>query len=73
MGSKCLKDTNRWVHFQVQLEWLLKHRVRLMEWVVQWQHGLSPTVTYWIIAAAINPFAKFYCVTLVVLQHHDIA
>jgi hypothetical protein len=23
MGSKCLKDTNRWAHFQAQLEWLL--------------------------------------------------
>jgi hypothetical protein len=35
MGSKCPKDKNHWAHFQAQLEWLLKHRVRLMEWVVQ--------------------------------------
>jgi hypothetical protein len=72
MGSKCPKDTNRWVHFQAQLEWLLKHRVRLMEWVVQRQHGSSPTVTYWIIAATINPLAKFCCATLIVLQHRNI-
>jgi hypothetical protein len=34
MASKCPKDTNCWAHFQAQLDWLLKHRVRLMEWVV---------------------------------------
>jgi hypothetical protein len=67
MGSKCPKDTNRWAHFQAQLEWLLKQHIRLMEWVVQWQHGSSPTVTYWIIAAVINPLAKFCCATLIVL------
>ncbi len=29
-------------------------------------------VMYWIIAVAINPLAKFCCVTLIVLQHRDI-
>jgi len=72
MGSKCPKDTNRWAHFQAHLEWLLKHRVWLMEWVVQQQHGLSPTVTYWIITPAINALAKFYCATFIVLQHRNI-
>jgi hypothetical protein len=37
MGSKCPKDPNRWAHFQGQLRWLLTHRVRLMQWVVDRQ------------------------------------
>jgi hypothetical protein len=72
MGSKCPKDTNRWAHFQGQLLWLLTHRVRLMQWVVDRQPASSPSVAYWIIAAAINPQAKACKVTIVNLQKHDI-
>jgi hypothetical protein len=72
MSSKCLKDTRRWAHFQGQLLWLLTHRVRLMQWVVDRQPASPPPVAYWIIAAAINPLAKACNVTIVNLQKHDI-
>jgi hypothetical protein len=72
MASKCPEDTNRWAHFQGQLLWLLTHRVRLILWVVDRQPASSPSVAYWIIAAAINPLAKACNVTIVNLQKHDI-
>jgi hypothetical protein len=73
MGSKCPKDTSRWAHFQAQLEWLLQRRVQFIEWVEKRQPDSAPTTAFWIIVAAINPFAKACCETLVVLQHRDIA
>jgi hypothetical protein len=63
-SSKCPKDTNCWAHFQGQLQWLLTHHIKLLEWIEQWQHTSSPTVKYWIIACAINPLAKACTVKL---------
>jgi len=72
MGSKCPKDTNRWAHFQGQMQWLLTHRARLWQWVVDKQPASSPSDEYWIIAAAINPLAKSCNVMLVSLQKRDL-
>lgn len=70
MRSKCPKDTNRWAHFQAQLQWLLGHRVRLTQWAAD-RPNLSPPATYWVIAAGINPLAKACNGTLITLQHRD--
>ncbi|CAK9866324.1 unnamed protein product [Sphagnum jensenii] len=72
MGNKCPKDTNRWAHFQDQLQWLLTHRIKLLEWIEQRQHASSPTVEYWIITCAINPLVKVCNVTLVNLQQRNL-
>lgn len=72
MGSKCPKDTNRWAHFQGQLQWLLNHRVRLMQWIREREPASSPSVPYWIVAASINPLAKACNVTFVILQKRDL-
>ncbi len=54
------------------MQWLLTHRIKLLEWIEQQQHASSPTVEYWIIACAINPFAKACNVTLVNLQQRNL-
>jgi hypothetical protein len=72
MGNKCPKDTNHWAHFQGQLQWLLTHCIKLLEWIEQRQHASSPTVEYWIIACTINPLAKACNVTFVNLQQRNL-
>ena len=72
MGSKCPKDTNRWAHFQGQLQWLLNHRVRLGQWVAETDVTDFPSAPYWIVAAAINPLAKARNLTFVHLQKRDL-
>jgi hypothetical protein len=54
------------------LQWLLTHRIKLLEWIEQRQHASSPTIEYWIIACAINPLAKACNVTLVNLQQRNL-
>jgi hypothetical protein len=44
----------------------------LLEWIEQWQHALSSTIEYWIIACAINPLAKACNVTFVNLQQRNL-
>ena len=72
MGSKCPKNTNRWAHFQGQLQWLLDHHVRLLQWIIASKLPSSPTTAYWIVAAAINPLAKACNSAFVMLQKGDL-
>jgi hypothetical protein len=69
MGSKCPKDTTRWVQFGKMLGWMLKHRRRLTTYVEQRQPEQAPSASWWVMAAGVQPILNTVNVTLVLLQN----
>ena len=68
MGSKCPKDTTRWVAFGSILRWLLEHRRRLMIHVADKRPVQAPSMQWWVIAGALAPFFERIAVTFATLQ-----
>jgi hypothetical protein len=63
MGSTCPKNTNRWVHLECMLSWMLEHRHRLLIWTED---------SWWLVTAGVRPLLELINVTLVILQSLDI-
>ncbi|CAN5965152.1 unnamed protein product [Sphagnum jensenii] len=68
MGSKCPKDTTRWVTFGSTLHWLLEHRRQLMIHVVDKRPVQAPSTQWWVIAGALAPLFERITVTFATLQ-----
>jgi hypothetical protein len=68
MGSKCPKDTTRWVAFGSILRWLLEHRCRLMIHVANKRLVQAPTTQWWVIARALAPLFERIAITFATLQ-----
>jgi hypothetical protein len=68
MGSKCPKDTTRWVAFDSILRWLLEHRRRLMIHVADKQPVQAPSTQWWVIAGTLAPLFERITVTFATLQ-----
>jgi hypothetical protein len=67
MGSKCPKDTMRWVTFGSILRWLLEHRRQLMIHVVDKRPVQVPSTQWWVIAGALAPLFERITVTFATL------
>ncbi len=68
MGSKCLKDTTRWVAFDSILHWLLEHRRRLMIHVADKRPVQAPSTQWWVIVGVLAPLFERIAVTFATLQ-----
>ncbi|CAK9233065.1 unnamed protein product [Sphagnum troendelagicum] len=68
MGSKCPKDTTRWVAFGNILRWLLEHRCRLMIHMADKRPVQAPSTQWWVIARALVPLFERIVVTFAMLQ-----
>jgi hypothetical protein len=68
MKSKCPKDTTRWLAFGTMLEWILDHRLRLLEHVRSKRPVQAPSDSWWIFAAAVSPFYNACNVVMTALQ-----
>jgi len=55
MGSKCPKDTTRWIAFGSMLSWLLEHRRRLLPHFEEKSPVQAPSDVWWLIAGAVSP------------------
>jgi len=79
MGSKCPKDTMRWVAFGSILHWLLQNYRRLMIHNVAKRPVQAPSEMWWVIAAAISPlfnrivimFTKIQARNIMILQQRQ--
>jgi hypothetical protein len=72
MGSKCLKDTTRWVAFGSILHWLLQNYRRLMIHNAAKRHVQVPSEMWWVIATAISPLFDRIAITFTKIQAHNI-
>ncbi len=68
MGSKCSKDTTRWVAFGSILRWLLEHRRRLMIHMADKRPVQAPSTQWWVIAGALAPLFERITVTFATFQ-----
>ena len=68
MGSKCPKDTTRWVAFGVMLKWLLVHRRRLLAHFDDKSPPQAPSSPWWLIAGAVSPLFERIALTFTILQ-----
>ena len=57
-GSKCPKDTTRWVAFGKIIAWFLQHHCRLLKYVEEKKPVQSPYPAWWIMCAAVAPLFK---------------
>jgi hypothetical protein len=60
MGSKCPKDTTRWVAFGSMLKWISRNRRRLRQHIQDKQPVQAPSAEWWIQAASLHPFLKLF-------------
>jgi hypothetical protein len=72
MGSTCPKDTNRWVHLEHMLSWMLEHCCRLLIWIDEKKPASAPNDSWWLMTAGVRPLLKLINVTLVILQSPNI-
>ncbi|KAH6596694.1 hypothetical protein BASA61_003388 [Batrachochytrium salamandrivorans] len=72
MGSKCPKDTTRWIAFGSILKWLLQHRRQLMAHVTNKQPVQAPSNQWWVIVAALAPVFEKLQITFARLQSPDL-
>jgi hypothetical protein len=68
MGSKCPKDTTRWVAFGNILRWLLEHRRRLTIHVADKRLVQASSMQWWVIARALALLFERIAVTFATLQ-----
>jgi hypothetical protein len=68
MGSKCPKDTTRWVTFGNILCWLLEHHRQLMIHMADKQPIQAPSTQWWVIVGALAPLFERITVTFATLQ-----
>jgi hypothetical protein len=72
MGSKCPKDTTRWVAFSSILHSLLQNYRRLMIHNVAKRPIQAPSEMWWVIAAAISPLFDRITITFTKIQARNI-
>ncbi|KAH6565440.1 hypothetical protein BASA60_009940 [Batrachochytrium salamandrivorans] len=72
MGSKCPKDTTRWIAFGSILKWLLQHQRQLMVHVTNKRPVQAPSDQWWITAAALVPVFEKLQITFARLQSPDL-
>ena len=68
MGSKCPKDTTRWIAFGGILSWLLEHRRRLVAHFEEKEPVQAPAPLWWVIAGAVQPFFERIAFTFTTVQ-----
>lgn len=68
MGSKCPKDTTRWIAFGKMLKWKLQQRRRLMAYVADKRPVQAPSDLWWVITAAIAPLFDRIAITFATIQ-----
>jgi len=68
MGSKCPKDTTRWIAFGGILSWLLEHRRRLVAHFEEKEPVQAPAPLWWVIAGAAQPFFERIAFTFTTVQ-----
>jgi len=71
MGSKCPKDTTRWLARESLLTWLLKHRRTLLEHLES-RPDQAPTQFWWLLVAGIQPFLVIVTFSMKSLQKQEI-
>jgi hypothetical protein len=54
-GAKCPNDTTRWVAFGNMQKWIIQHRRRLRQHVLDKRPFQAPTDNWWILAASFLP------------------
>jgi hypothetical protein len=67
-GAKCPKDTTRWVAFGNVLKWIIQHRHRLRQHVLDKRPVQAPTDNWWILAASLLPVFETLTTTFTILQ-----
>jgi hypothetical protein len=67
-GTKCPKDTTRWVAFGKMLKWFLFNRRRLLEYIVEKEPIQAPLPAWWVLCAAVAPLFESLQVTFAILQ-----
>jgi len=72
MGSKCPKDTTRWVAFGSILHWLLQNYRRLMIHNAAKRLVQASLEMWWVIAAAISPLFDRIAITFTKIQARNI-
>jgi len=72
MGSKCLKDTTRWVAFGSILHWLLQNYRRLMIHNAAKCPVQASSKMWWVIVAAISPLFDRIAIKFTRIQAHNI-
>ncbi|CAK9238270.1 unnamed protein product [Sphagnum troendelagicum] len=64
----CPKDTNRWVHLERMLSWMLEHRRQLLIWIDEKKPASAPDDSWWLMTGGVRPLLELVNVTLVILQ-----
>jgi hypothetical protein len=72
MGSKCPKDTTRWVAFGSILHWLLQNYCRLMIHNATKRPVQAPSEMWWVIVVAISPLFNRIVITFTKIQARNI-
>lgn len=72
MGSKCPKDTTRWVAFGSMIKWQTENYRRLLVHIEDKRPVQAPTATWWVIATALVPMFEMFRVTFQTLQARDL-
>ncbi|KAH8941177.1 hypothetical protein BDL97_14G024200 [Sphagnum fallax] len=68
MGNTCPKDTNRWVHLERMLSWMLEHRRQLLIWIDEKKPAFASDDSWWLMTGGVRPLLELVNVTLVILQ-----
>ncbi|PTQ32361.1 hypothetical protein MARPO_0099s0002, partial [Marchantia polymorpha] len=71
-GTKCPKDTTRWVAFGKLIKWILQHRVKLFNHIESRNPIQSPSKPWWIMATAVTSMFDTVAVTFAILQSRDL-
>jgi hypothetical protein len=66
-GAKCPKDTTRWVAFGNMLKWIIEHRRRLRQHVLDNRPVQAPTDNWWILAAPLLSVFETLATTFTIL------
>jgi hypothetical protein len=72
-GAKCPKDTTRWVAFGNMLKWIIQHRRRLCQHVLDKRPVQAPTDNWWILAASLLPMFETLATTFTIVQARNMA
>jgi hypothetical protein len=72
MGSKCPKNTTRWVAFGGILKWKITHYRRLRQYVNEKRSVQAPSNSWWVIAAALSTLYDSINITLTTIQARDL-
>jgi hypothetical protein len=67
-GTKCPKDSTRWVAFGNMLKWIIQHRRRLRQHVLHKRPVQAPTDNSWILAASLLPVYETLATTFAIPQ-----